>query len=99
VIFHGVVNSCTGYIYRAGVALLDLERPWQVVGRAAPYVLSPEETYEVTGDVPCVVFPCAALCDAATGKMAIYYGAADSVVGLAFARADELVEFVKRNPV
>jgi beta-1,4-mannooligosaccharide/beta-1,4-mannosyl-N-acetylglucosamine phosphorylase len=98
-LFHGVVNSCTGYIYRAGVALLDLDEPWKVIGRAEPYILSPEEPYEVTGDVPCVVFPCAALCDANTGRMAIYYGAADSVVGLAFANARELVDFVKKNPI
>jgi len=44
-----------------------------------------------------VVFPCAALADAASGRMAIYYGGADTVTCLAFAKADELIEFIKEN--
>jgi beta-1,4-mannooligosaccharide/beta-1,4-mannosyl-N-acetylglucosamine phosphorylase len=55
--------------------------------------------YECVGDVPNVVFPCATLIDAPTGRIAIYYGGADTVTGLAFAYIDEVVEFVKRNRV
>jgi beta-1,4-mannooligosaccharide/beta-1,4-mannosyl-N-acetylglucosamine phosphorylase len=96
-IYHGVLNSCNGFVYSAGVALLDLEKPWKVIARAKPYVISPQTLYECVGDVPNVVFPCAALCDADTGRLAIYYGAADTVTGLAFAYVDELVEFAKKN--
>ena len=39
-----------------------------------------------------MVFPCAALADAATGRIAIYYGCADTVTGLAFTTADRLME-------
>jgi beta-1,4-mannooligosaccharide/beta-1,4-mannosyl-N-acetylglucosamine phosphorylase len=42
-------------------------------------------------------FPCAALTDAATGRVAIYYGAADTGTGLAFCQVDELLDFLKRN--
>jgi beta-1,4-mannooligosaccharide/beta-1,4-mannosyl-N-acetylglucosamine phosphorylase len=94
-IYHGVLHSCNGFVYSAGVALLDLENPWKVIARAEPYAISPQAPYECIGDVPNVVFPCAALCDADTGRLAIYYGAADTVTGLAFARVDELVEFAK----
>jgi beta-1,4-mannooligosaccharide/beta-1,4-mannosyl-N-acetylglucosamine phosphorylase len=55
------------------------------------YVLAPDELYERTGDVPNVVFPCAALTDADTGRIAIYYGCADTVVGLAFTTVDDLM--------
>jgi len=96
-IYHGVLNSCNGFVYSAGVVLLDLEQPWKVIARARPYVISPQMLYECVGDVPNVVFPCAALCDAPSGRIAIYYGCADTVTGLAFARADELVEFAKAN--
>ncbi len=96
-IYHGVLTSCNGFVYSASVALLDLEKPWKVIARAAPYVISPQTLYECVGDVPNVVFPCAALCDADTGRLAIYYGAADTVTGLAFAYVDELVEFAKKN--
>jgi beta-1,4-mannooligosaccharide/beta-1,4-mannosyl-N-acetylglucosamine phosphorylase len=44
-----------------------------------------------------VVFPCAALSDAQTGRIAIYYGCADTVTGLAFCLVDELIEFIRKN--
>ncbi len=96
-IYHGVLNSCNGFTYSMGAALLDLEKPWKVIHRARPYLLSPWTDYECVGDVPNVLFPCAALHDADTGRIAIYYGGADTVVGLAFAVMDELIDFVKHN--
>jgi beta-1,4-mannooligosaccharide/beta-1,4-mannosyl-N-acetylglucosamine phosphorylase len=96
-IYHGVLTSCNGYVYSMGAALLDLEQPWKVIYRAAPYLLSPQKLYECVGDVPNVVFPCAALHDPPTGRIAIYYGAADTVTGLAFTHIDELVDFIKSN--
>jgi beta-1,4-mannooligosaccharide/beta-1,4-mannosyl-N-acetylglucosamine phosphorylase len=93
ILYHGVLTSCNGFVYSVGVALLDRDEPWKVVARAQPYVLSPDAPYERVGDVPNVVFPCAMLCDAGTGRLAIYFGAADTVTSLAFARADELVAF------
>ena len=71
----------------------------KVIAHACPYIMSPQELYECVGDVPNVVFPCAALADAATGRIAIYYGAADTVTGLAFTQVDELIEFIKENSV
>ena len=90
-IHHGVLTSCNGFVYSAGVALLDRDEPWKVIARAAPYVLAPETSYERTGDVPNVVFPCALLCDAESGRLALYYGAADTVTAIAFGYVDELV--------
>lgn len=94
-IYHGVLTSCNGFVYSMGAALLDLEQPWKVRYRAKPYLLSPQQFYECVGDVPNVVFPCAALVDAPTGRLAIYYGAADTVTALAFAQIDELIAFIK----
>jgi beta-1,4-mannooligosaccharide/beta-1,4-mannosyl-N-acetylglucosamine phosphorylase len=96
-VYHGVLTSCNGFVYSAGVALLDLDQPWKVIARSAPYVLSPQATYECVGDVPNVVFPCAMLCDDATGRLAIYYGAADTVTALAFGHVADLVEFAKEQ--
>jgi beta-1,4-mannooligosaccharide/beta-1,4-mannosyl-N-acetylglucosamine phosphorylase len=96
-IYHGVLTSCNGFVYSMGAALLDIEQPWKVLYRTEPYLLHPKEIYEQVGDVPNVVFPCAALTDAATGRMAIYYGGADTVTCLAFAKADELIDFIKEN--
>lgn len=62
------------------------------------YVFGPEVDYELTGDVPNVCFPCATLCDADTGRITIYYGAADTVTGLAFTTVDELLTFMRKYP-
>jgi beta-1,4-mannooligosaccharide/beta-1,4-mannosyl-N-acetylglucosamine phosphorylase len=49
------------------------------------------------GDVPNVAFPCAALVDYPTGRIAIYYGGADTVTALAFCRINEVLDYVKSN--
>jgi len=98
-VYHGVLTSCNGFVYHAGSALLDLDEPWKVIARSDPYILSPQTLYECVGDVPNVVFPCACLCDADTGRLAMYYGAADTVTALAFAQAEELVQWTKENSV
>ena len=97
-IYHGVLNSCNGFVYRFGVALLDHEKPWIVKERGNFYVFGPEESYELTGDVPNVTFPCAPLTDADTGRITIYYGAADTVTGMAFTTVDELLSYMRKYP-
>ena len=96
-IYHGVINTCNGFVYRMGAALLDLEEPWKVIARSKAYVLAPYESYECVGDVPNVVFPCATLADADTGRIAIYYGCADTVTGLAFTTVDDMLKYIKEN--
>ncbi len=97
VFYHGVLTSCNGFVYSTGAALLDLDQPWKVVARAKPYLLHPRELYEQIGDVPNVVFPCAALADADTGRIALYYGAADTVTCMAFCLVDEIIDFIRNN--
>lgn len=95
--YHGVLTSCNGFVYNMGAALLDIDQPWKVIYRSKPYLLNPRTIYECVGDVPNVVFPCASLQDAASGRIAIYYGCADTVTGLAFCRADEIVDWLRKN--
>ena len=96
-IYHGVLTSCNGFVYSFGAALLDLDEPWRVLYRSRPYLLNPREIYECAGDVPNVTFPCAALHDPATDRLAIYYGGADTVTCLAFAYLNEIVAFTQEN--
>ncbi|MEQ1821286.1 MAG: glycoside hydrolase family 130 protein, partial [Fimbriimonadaceae bacterium] len=93
-IYHGVLTSCNGFVYHFGACLLDLDEPWRVIARGAEYLLSPQKPYEQVGDVPNVVFPCAALQDG--DRLAIYYGGADTVTCLAFGYVSEIVDWVKR---
>jgi beta-1,4-mannooligosaccharide/beta-1,4-mannosyl-N-acetylglucosamine phosphorylase len=94
-IYHGVLTSCNGFVYSMGAALLDLERPWIVVARGRDYLLSPQAPYEQVGDVPNVVFPCAALVDRDVDRVSIYYGGADTVTCLAHAHLSEMLDFVR----
>lgn len=96
-IYHGVNTSCNGMVYSVGAALLDIDEPSKVLFRARPYILNPQELYECVGDVPNVVFPCATMQDAETGRIAIYYGGADTVVCLAYTQVDVLIDFIKSN--
>jgi beta-1,4-mannooligosaccharide/beta-1,4-mannosyl-N-acetylglucosamine phosphorylase len=95
--YHGVLLSCNGYIYSWSAALLDLDEPWKVIRRAKPYLLNPRESYETIGDVQNVTFPTAALCDPDTGRIAIYYGCADTVTALAYCYADEVLDWLDHN--
>lgn len=96
-IYHGVMKTCNGFVYSMGAALLDLDNPARVRNRCRNWLLHPEKLYEMTGLVPNVIFPCAALHDPATGRIAIYYGAADSCTCIAFARTKELIDTILKN--
>lgn len=94
VFYHGVIGTCTGFTYSMGAALLDREKPSKVIARLPEPLLTPEADYEVVGKVPNVIFPCATLCDATTGRMAVYYGAADTVTAVAFCHVDEILSLL-----
>lgn len=96
-LFHGVTNTCNGFVYSFGGALLDLNDPSQVLYRSADYFLTPEADYETRGFVPNVVFPTCCLVDQPTGHMAIYYGAADTYTCLCFSTVERLVSYIKEH--
>lgn len=60
-------------------------------------ILTPQEWYEERGFVSNVTFPCATIHDAATGRIAVYYGCADTYVGVAFTTVNEVVDYIKAN--
>lgn len=98
IIYHGIRRTASGSLYRIGLALLDLEEPWRVVYRSDEWVLAPREIYERVGDVPGVVFPCGAIVDRETNELRLYYGAADTCVGLAIADMADVMEYVRSCP-
>ena len=95
--YHGVATTCNGFVYSFSAAILDRDNPSIVKYRCGDYMLTPEEPYETTGFVDNVCFPVAALTDAETGRIAIYYGCADTVVGLCFTTVDETIKFIKEH--
>jgi beta-1,4-mannooligosaccharide/beta-1,4-mannosyl-N-acetylglucosamine phosphorylase len=94
-LYHGVWQSCNGYLYYVGGALLDLDEPWRVLHRTRDYLLAPSEPYERVGDVPNVCFPTSAIVEG--DDLRLYYGAADTCVAMAEAKLSEVVAFVQEH--
>jgi len=91
-IYHGCRESMNGFQYNAGCMLLDLEDPSKVIGKMRECLLWPEELYERVGQVDNVVFPTAALVVSNDpDQLNIYYGCADTCIGLATASISTLV--------
>ncbi len=95
--YHGVSYTCNGFVYSFGAALLDLNMPHKVLYRCGNYLLTPELPYETNGFVPNVVFPCQNLYDPDSGRIAIYYGAADTYTAIAFGYVDEIIGYIKNH--
>ena len=96
--YHGVRMTASGPIYRAGLALLDLDNPRIVLRRTPEWVLGPATPYERSGDVNKVVFPTGWVLDAATNTLSMYYGAGDSVIALATANLSEILAHLRTVP-
>ena len=94
-IFHGVQLEETGWLYRVGVALLDLEDPSRIIAKVPIWVFGPMESYELRGDKPGIVFPTGAVVQ--EGTLRLYYGAADTCVAVASARLDNLLQALWDN--
>jgi beta-1,4-mannooligosaccharide/beta-1,4-mannosyl-N-acetylglucosamine phosphorylase len=76
--------------YTIGLALLDLEQPWKVVGMCREPLMTPSERYELEGYRGHVLFPGGMILEP-DGEVKLYYGAADTVECLATAHVDDLV--------
>jgi predicted GH43/DUF377 family glycosyl hydrolase len=99
-VYHGVAGHFgSANIYQAGVVLLDLQDPSRVIGRCRHNILEPRELYELVGQVPNVVFPSGMIVEEydedgfarPESPVKLYYGAADSVVGLATGTVQDLL--------
>lgn len=71
--------------------------PWQDKPEGCRDAVWRHDNNPLTGFVQNVVFPCATLQDAATGRIVIYYGAADTFVAAAYTTVDELIPYLKAN--
>ncbi len=95
IIYHGVHESITGYIYSACAALLDLENPHIEIARLPYPLFKPEEIWELKGEVNNVCFPTGAVLFDDT--LYIYYGAADERIACASMSFRELLNELMLN--
>jgi predicted GH43/DUF377 family glycosyl hydrolase len=96
-IYHGVRQTASGSIYRLGLSLFDLEKPDVCLQRGNSWVFGPEASYERTGDVNDVVFPCGQTIGADGDTINLYYGAADSCIALATGSVRRLLSWLDSN--
>jgi predicted GH43/DUF377 family glycosyl hydrolase len=98
-ITHGVDHA---HIYRLGVMLVDVADPTILLYRSPNPILEPTEEFEIGGTdkhwVPNVVFTCGAVPREdneelfySGNELLIYYGAADTAIGVANARISDLI--------
>lgn len=107
-IYHGVASHFgSANIYQAGVLLLDLKDPTKVLARCRGNILEPRELYELAGQVPNVVFPSGMIVEKqdnegfalTDSEVKVYYGAADTVVGLATTTVRELLASAQEGEI
>ncbi len=99
-VYHGVAGHFgSANIYQGGAMLLDLNDPSKVIGRCRHNILEPREIWEMAGQVPNVCFPSGWIIEdfdeegfaKPESEVKIYYGAADTVVGLYITTIEELL--------
>lgn len=96
IIYHGVHDDVTGYLYSACAALLDLDNPQKELARLPFPLFKPEFSWELKGEVNNVCFPTGAIVSDDT--LYIYYGAADERIACASMSLTELIHELLLNP-
>jgi predicted GH43/DUF377 family glycosyl hydrolase len=96
-VYHGVRETVAGGIYRLGLALLDAGTPERCLLRGNDWILGPETSYEWMGDVPGVIFPCGYALGNDGDTIHLYYGAADTCIGLVTGSVKRLMAWLKKN--
>ena len=74
------------FTYAAGQALFDARKPWKLIDRTATHFIAPESEFERIGEVNQVVFVEGFIYF--KEKYFLYYGTADSNIGVAISRVD-----------
>jgi predicted GH43/DUF377 family glycosyl hydrolase len=90
--YHGVENGIKA-IYKMGLMLLDLKNPSKLLKRSDEPILEPEMSWEIAGGIPNIVFSTAMV--EVEDKFYMYYGGADSSIGVATIDRQEIYDWIK----
>lgn len=83
--------------YRLGVMLIDKDDPTKILYRSSGWIFEPMEKYEKEGFIPNVVFTCGAFVK--DDILYVYYGGADTVVGLATCKLSGLLRAIQEKNI
>ncbi len=76
--------------WTVSAALADMHEPHKLIAKTSGYILQPVTEYERDGLVPNVTFPSGAMI--VGDELFVYYGAADTVIGLATCKVDAILD-------
>jgi predicted GH43/DUF377 family glycosyl hydrolase len=93
VLYHAV--SEPGFSYKIGAMLLDYDNLHNILARSDEPLLSPEEDYEVNGQVPNIVYPCGSV--VINGTIFLYYGGGDTVTCVATMSLEDLMKVLLKK--
>lgn len=79
--------------WTTAAALLDSENPHKLIARTPGSILQPATDYELNGLVKNVTFPSASV--VVGDELYVYYGAADTVIGLARCKLNDLLDYIE----
>lgn len=96
-IYHGVHDTVSGYVYSACAALLDLKSPQKEIAWLPYPLFWPEKEWELKGEVNNVCFPTGAFVEGDT--IYIFYGAADERIAVATLSLKELLAELQLNKI
>jgi len=91
-LYHGVDRN---KVYRAGIALLDLENPSKIISRLPFPLFEPTHKWEKEGVVPNVVFPTGAVIR--DGILYIFYGCSDVRIGVAEIEVNQIMKILLKR--
>ena len=78
-IYHGVLDTCNGFVYHMGAAILDLDEPWKVTYRCKKHPAGAGSRLRSLRPRPERGVPRRRAVRPEQDRLAIYYGAADTV--------------------
>lgn len=94
VFYHAMTNGEFNK-YKVGALILDYKNPSKILLKSPFPILEPTEEYEWQGFKGGVVYVTGAIIK--DGQIFVYYGAADSCIGLAYCNLDEFLNALKTS--
>ena len=91
ILYHGISED--DGVYRIGAVLADLRDPTKIIARTDEPIFEPRTPFEQIGQISNVVFPCGAV--VISGTLFMYYGGADTVVGVATISFNKLLKMLE----
>jgi len=94
-IFYHAVEKFDWWKYKVGLMILDIKNPEKMIYKTKEPVLQPDKEYENNGFKPGIIYVSAVVIK--NGKILVYYGAADSYVGVAYANFDQFLKQIEKD--